>query len=173
MIKRDELLFVVDQDNSPLEPKTRREVHETGLWHRTAVVWVINASNEVLCQKRSQLKDTSKGIWEPYFGGHLAPNISYVDGAYIELSEELGLKLRKDKFILYKEYRNEKAKEFQGVFGVNWSGNVEKLKLEKEEVEEVKWMYIYQVKLLMLVERDKSWTEMAYSNDILEWLLTL
>jgi isopentenyl-diphosphate Delta-isomerase len=118
VINKDEMLFVVDKNNNPLEPKPRSEVHSKGYWHRTAHVWILNFKNQLLCQKRSLLKDSNPGFWEPFFGGHLAPGVEYLDGAIEELNEELGLNIKKDQLKLFKIYKEQgdKPSEFQGVF---------------------------------------------------------
>ncbi|HXS15141.1 MAG TPA: NUDIX domain-containing protein, partial [Candidatus Saccharimonadales bacterium] len=85
MIKKDELLFTVDENNLLQEPKPRNEVHANGYWHRTAHIWIFNDKKEILCQKRSLLKDMNPGKWEPFFGGHMAPQEEYIDNALLEL----------------------------------------------------------------------------------------
>lgn len=95
MIKKDELLFTVDEFNNPVEPMPRNEVHSKGIWHRTTQIWIINDRKQILCQRRSLLKDSNPGKWEAFWGGHLAPNQEYVDCALQELREELGISVSK------------------------------------------------------------------------------
>lgn len=43
MINKDELLFVVDENNNPVEPKPRKKVHTKGYWHRNPLPTAIFA----------------------------------------------------------------------------------------------------------------------------------
>src|ERR1700760_3261316 len=102
MINKNELLFVVDENNEPLEPQARYIVHEKNAWHRTTGIWVVNNKKQILCQKRSLLKDTKPGFWEAFFGGHIGPQETYGDNAVKELTEELGIPVQKENLLPYK-----------------------------------------------------------------------
>ena len=50
----------------------RKTCHEEKLWHRSAHVWVFDKErNRVLCQKRSEKKDTFPGMWDISAAGHI------------------------------------------------------------------------------------------------------
>ena len=134
MINKDELLFCVDENNNLIEPKPRQLVHSTGIWHRTSHVWIVNNKKEILCQRRSLLKDKAPGLWEGFFGGHIPPQVSYLDHAITELEEELGLEVSKGELKEAFVYKLTSGKEFVGVFVLNWGGDITKLKLET-----IKW----------------------------------
>lgn len=52
-----ENLDVLDeQGNKTGEIKSRDEIHEKGLWHRTVHIWVVNDNKDVLMQLRSPEK---------------------------------------------------------------------------------------------------------------------
>lgn len=172
MIDKDELLFVVDENNNPLTPQPRSLVHAKGYWHRTSHIWILNSQNELLCQRRSLLKDVNPGFWEPFFGGHLAPNVDYLEGAILELNEELGLQIDKDQLKLFKIYKEQgkKASEFQGVFLLNWDGDISKIKFEKEEIDELKWFPLSEVRQFLAKNKD-NWSEMGYEKEFFEWML--
>jgi isopentenyldiphosphate isomerase len=169
MINNKELLFVVDKDNKPIRPKTRRETHAKGYWHRTAHIWIVNRRGEVLCQQRSQLKDRNPGLWEPFFGGHLAPGEEYSEGAIKELNEELGIAVNKKELIYFDTSKSEKAKEFQGVFFHVWNSLTKLLRLEKEEVAQVKWFKISLLKNIMN-DQKLEWVIPAYGIKFLSYL---
>ena len=103
MINKNELLCVVDENDNPLEPKSREETHARRLWHRVAHIWILNKGS-VLCQQRSLLKDKNPGMWESFFGGHLSPNQEYIEGAVKELEEEIGIKVSTDDLNFYKRH---------------------------------------------------------------------
>lgn len=147
MINHKELIFTVDENNNPIEPVERRQAHVQGIWHRTTDIAVINSKNEILCHKRSMLKDTGKGLWDACFGGHMAPGIEAVDGAVLELKEESGLDAKPSdlKYITTIKHIRGNNKEFRHLFIYRWDGSADDLKLEEDEVSEVKWIPIEEV----------------------------
>lgn len=172
MIIKKELLFTVDELNNLVKPKPRDEVHNKGYWHRTIHIWVINKKQQILCQKRSLLKDTNPGKWESFFGGHLAPNQKYLDGALQELKEELGIDATRNDFHFFQIHKCESDNEFQGVYYIEWNGDIKSLKLEKEEVDQVKWFDRHQLEELLVKKVSNNWTLWGYQKDLLQKLAT-
>ncbi len=172
MINSDELLFVVDENNNPLEPKSRKEVHAKKLWHRTSHVWVRNPKKLVLCQRRSIMKDFAPGMWEGFFGGHVSAGGDYLDSAKMELEEELGIKADKADFRNFGIFKSESWTEFQGIYGLLWEGNTKDLKLEEEEVEEVAWFETSELRKIFGRE-DDDWNVQGNELEVLAWLENL
>ena len=166
MLNDQELLFTVNEDNKPIEPQPRYLVHRDGVLHRTAHIWLYNHKGQVLCQQRSLLKDNSPGLWEPFFGGHLAPGQGYLDGALLELGEELGIKPTASELQEFTIYKHLIGNEFQGVFLYKWDGDAAGLVLEPDEVEQVKFMPVDEV-LDVMKRLDPQWSIAGYSVDIL------
>ena len=125
MINTEELLFVVDEFDMPLKPKTRKQVFKEGLWRRTAHVWVINDQKQLLCQRRSMLKDLGPGLWEPAVAGHIGPTDNYFTGATRELFEETGIEVNPTDLNLFKIYRDPRFKEYRGIFYYKWNGKID------------------------------------------------
>jgi len=173
MINKNELLFVVDENNNELESLPRHTVHQKGLWHRTAGIWVINKEKQILCQKRSMKKDLKPGFWEAFFGGHLAPHEEYVDSAAKELGEELGITVQKERLIPYNIVKNDKPahREFQYCFIYELNENDREFSLEKEEVDEVKWFDLEDVRKLLTIEKDSHWVHKPWDGDVLDFIL--
>lgn len=171
MINSEEMLFVVDENNNPIKPETREYTHSNGLWHRTAHIFIVDGHGNILCQQRSLKKDQSPGKWEPFFGGHLAAGVSYVDGALTELEEELGIDVTKENMNEYIVYKYLRSKEFCGVYYTSWSGNTKTLKIEKDEVEKVEWLPIEEVLTHYKPSKDPIWTQIGYEADLLDFLL--
>lgn len=168
MINKNELLFVVDENNNPIEPKPRDEVHKKGLWHRTSHVWILNSQRQILCQKRSLLKDSSPGKWESFFGGHVAQGEKYEDNALRELQEELGIIVSEQNLHLFKINKYDHKKEFQGIYYLEWNGDIKTLQLEKEEIDQVKWFTIDKLYELM-IKGDDDWSIKGYEKELLEY----
>lgn len=172
MINPDEMLFVVDEDNNPVEPLPRSVVHAKGLWHRTSHIWVRNSHKLILCQRRSIMKDSSPGMWEGFFGGHVAAGGDYLDSAKMELEEELGIKADKAGFKNFGIFKSERGIEFQGIYGLLWDGNIKDLKLEEEEVEEVAWFEISDLREIFRRE-DDDWATLGSELEVIKWLENL
>ena len=139
MINSDELLFCVDENNNPIDPKPRSLVHTTGIWHRTSHIWVINNVGKILCHRRSLLKDNAPGQWSCFFGGHISYKQTYLESAVSELFEEINLKINKKELEEIFIYKLESGKEFNGVFILRWNGNISDLKPESDEIDKIEW----------------------------------
>lgn len=172
MINDQELLFVVDENNKRIESKPRKEVHTKGYWHRTVHVWFVNGGLQILCQKRSLMKDSNPGKWETCFGGHILEYEGYWTSAINEVEEELGLKLDKGDLIFLKTHKSERDKEFQYIFHVWWKGNLSELKLEKDEIDEVKWFDLEELRKLLTEEKDERWVITDYIVEMLDHIKT-
>ena len=87
-----ELLDVFDENgNFTGVSKPRQKVHEEGLWHKIACVFIINSKGEVLMQKRSEFKMTNPNGWTCSASGHVDAGENALTGALRELEEEIGL----------------------------------------------------------------------------------
>ncbi len=168
MINSDELLFVVDENNKPLRPLSRQIVHTQGIWHRTSHVWVINKKRQLLCQKRSAKMDRYPGFWEPRFGGHMAPGVDYLKGVVKEIMEELGIKVNPQELSLFKIYKSQDAKEFQGIYILQLLDG-RKINREEDEIDELKWINLEKV-VKISKERRKGWVRSGYEDEMLNYL---
>lgn len=174
MIDKDELIFTVDEHNQPVDPQSRTAAHKDGHWHRTAHIWVRNKKGELLCQQRSLLKDTRPGFWEAHFGGHLAPDMEYIDGAVTELKEETGLTAPKENLKLWQVYKHSSDdhpnNEFQAVYLYDWDSQISDLSPEEDEVAEVKWISQAEFKRMIFPTPQPGWRYLGYEADFLKWL---
>lgn len=167
MVNKTELLFVVDEYDSPVIPRPRHETHEKNLWHRTAHIWIVNDKKQLLCQKRSAMKDQFPDLWEPFIGGHIGPGDDYFAGAVKEVQEETGIPIEKQQLNLVKIYKDHETYEFRGVFYYRWNGKLDELISEKEEVDEVQWVDIAVLKKYLLNSESVHWCKTGYEKEIL------
>lgn len=170
MIIKKELLFTVDESNNPIEPMPRDIVHSQGLWHRTNQIWIINDKKQILCQRRSLLKDMNPGKWEALFGGHIKAGQGYVENALEELQEELGIIAAQDDLHFFTIHKSEKHKEFEGIYYLLWNGNISDLYLEEDEVDQVKWFEINELMEVLVMKKDTNWSRFGYEEDLLNKL---
>ena len=169
MIDKQELLFVVDENNKPLESEPRSFVHKNKLWHRTAHVYVVNGKGQLLCQERSKKKDTNPGKWEPFLGGHLNSGEECPAVAVKEVNEEIGLDIKESDLIPYKIHRNAHHPEFRMIYKVYWDGDIGSLRLEEDEVDRVEWFDIREVGKILL-SKNPNWTLKENDKEVIVWL---
>ena len=172
VLNKQELLFTVDEENQPITSNPRSEVHTHGYWHRTTHLWLFNNAKQILCQKRSLLKDINPGKWEAFFGGHVLADQEYIDNAVQEVQEELGITVMSSDMHLSQLYKNEQGKEFQAVYLLPWDVDITMLNLEKEEVEKIAWFDLGELEQLLLKEKSTSWSIMGYENELLQKIQT-
>lgn len=168
MLNKDELLFVVDEENNPIEPRTREEVHRYGIWHRTSHVWIINKENQVLCQQRSFKKLEAPGRWDQFFGGHVSSESDNLKTAVAELKEELGITTGPTDLKFLFTYKRDEGKEFQYVYKLNWNNNFD-IKLESDEVEQVQWFDLDELKRQTKLNPE-DWCIMGYEQKLFSLL---
>jgi isopentenyl-diphosphate delta-isomerase len=172
MIDSQELLFVVDGNNTPITPDIRKTVHTKNLWHRTTGIWVYNSKKQILCQKRSLKKDTKPGYWEAFFGGHVKTSESYEECAAIELSEEIGITVDREKLLFYKIAFSNKLthKEFQGIYLYRIDRNDTKFTFEKDEIDRIEWIEINRLYNILLTENKADWVHKPWDKEMLDYI---
>jgi 8-oxo-dGTP diphosphatase len=170
MINSNELLFTVDETNRPIEPAERKTVHTQGIWHRTSHIYVINSKGDVLVHLRSPLKDDKPNRWDTRFGGHVLAGSDYDSTAISELWEETGIKASLLDLIPIRidKYDGGTNREFPKSYMYIFEGNVDEIKLEPDEIVEVKWMSPEDIQ--MAIEEDPAhWVmDVEEFNDIYE-----
>ena len=91
MITDNELLAVVDENDTVIDTQPRGKIHRQGLRHRAVHILVINNREQLFLQKRSLSKDINPGLWDTSAAGHVDAGESYDHCAKREISEELGI----------------------------------------------------------------------------------
>lgn len=97
-----ELLDVVDHEDSVIDVRPRGEVHRLGLMHRSVHILVFGSTGEIFLQKRSTNKDSNPGLWDSSAAGHLNSGEGYDACAARELTEELGIEVQAQLDRLFK-----------------------------------------------------------------------
>ena len=148
-----ELLDLLDE-NGELSGQVRERtlVHLNGDWH---VRRRGDGGHDLLLQKRSRGKDSFGGCYDISSAGHIPVGQDYLESALRELKEELGIAAEPEDLRLVGVHDGRYEGEFHGrifknhekshVFAYEKPVEIEKLKLQKEEVESVKWMRIEDV----------------------------
>ncbi len=115
--------------------------------HHLSVVGVviINEKDEILLQKRSKMKKSNPGKWG-ICGGKVNLGETPLDAGIRETLEEIGILLNKDELKIFSINTNEKAR-----FTICYARknvDINKCKLQKEEVEKIKYFKIEELENL-------------------------
>ncbi|MFP4514567.1 MAG: NUDIX hydrolase [Parcubacteria group bacterium] len=142
---KEEYLDIVDENNILTgEKKPRKEVHNSGFWHRTVHIYYFMIKNNqyyFLCHLRSKDKDLCPNMWDTRFGGHLQAGENVENALVEELKEEIGINTNMDDFIRGPIRKRNKYpnNEFTYIFYYKGSKEISKLKFEDGEIQKVKW----------------------------------
>lgn len=149
----DELIDIFDENNnSVVNQKMKGEAHRDGLWHRTAHIWIYNSKGEILLQLRAKDKLLYPDVWDISAAGHVSAGEDPITSGLREIKEEIGLKAKQedlDFWMIRKHeavFRDIKNNEFYYVYFLKFDGDISQLKLQDEEVQEIKFLPIDEVK---------------------------
>lgn len=114
-----------------------------GSYYITVIVFIQNNSDEFLIQKRVKKKD---GKWATT-GGHPVSGQTSEQGIVTEINEELGLNVVEKNLKLIKTIKTED--DFVDIYYLKENIDIKEIKIQKEEVEDVKWMTIGEIEKLI------------------------
>lgn len=114
-----------------------------GYYIMIVIVFIENSKGEFLFQFTSKEKGN---IWATT-GGHVKSGDDAISTAVIEVKEELGIDLDKNK--LKNIYTGIKDGRIFEVFYINQDIDIRKMSLQKEEVDSVKWLSKEELKRLI------------------------
>ncbi len=126
--------------------ESREKCHKEGLWHKAVAIFIVNSKNQVLLQKRSPLKKLWPNTWDITAGGHVLAGEFGFEAVIREIKEELGVELNKNDItflgssISYNIKGDIVNNHFNEYYIVNEDIDETKLKLQEDEVSEVKWI---------------------------------
>ncbi len=155
----EEYFDIVDEDNNLTgEQRSRKEVHEKGLWHRTVHIYYINKENNnyyFLVHLRSRFKDLDPNKWDTRFGGHLKAGQTIEEALVEELKEEIGITAEVKDFI--KGPVKKSNNEFNYIFYYFGKRYLSDLNFQDKEVQKVKWMSGEEI-IKELKNNSNNWT---------------
>lgn len=112
-------------------------VLKPGEYHLVVHIWVISDDGRLLIQRRSAERRLMPGEWAATSGAAISGESSF-KAAKRELSEELGIEADRDN--LFKLLRLKRKNSFLDVWLTVSNVKAEDLKLQKSEVDTVKWV---------------------------------
>jgi len=143
------LMDVLDESGKPTGiTKSKREIHEQGLWHMASWVWIYNDKGEILLQQRSKIKDNHPGLWDISAAGHVDAEETPLIAAVREIEEEIGLNIKPDQLKLidkkiiskHNPTNDWEEREISYVYLLQYDGSVEELTLQESEVEKMEFV---------------------------------
>lgn len=167
-----EMLDIIDiKGNKTNLQEDRKIVHKKGLLHHASgVVFIRKNKNsyEILSQQRSFNKDKNAGLWDMSASGHVPSNESPLNSLLREIEEELGINVTEQElFLLGKFWRNETyskdfiENELDYIYVCEKDLPINKITIQKEEVEDVQWISTDNFKILLnngnAVKRKDVW----------------
>lgn len=143
---------------------SRDETHKQGLWHKGFIGVLVNSDDEVLMQQRSNEKDKFPGMWDLSAAGHVIAGEDAYSALIRELSEEIGAYVTRDitakncRFLesfknihtYFDKKLNQQVDEkcWYALFMVKIEQDINSFKFNDNEVKNVKWLSIYDIKKL-------------------------
>lgn len=149
----EEMLPFCDENNVVLGYKPKSEVHDRGLWHRGAHLWITDGHGNVLQQFRDPGKKILPGVWDIAVAGHVSAGERPEETAVKEAREELDLHVSLTDFQpaggtlensititdMYIEAAGWQHRVFDYNFVMSRELNLDTLRLEQGHVADVRW----------------------------------
>lgn len=162
-----EKVILVNERDEPLGLMEKMEAHEKGLLHRAFSVFVVDDENNLLLQQRAIIKYHSGGLWTNTCCSHPRQNETTLEAAHRRLIEEMGFDcdLKPLTTFIYKAELDHGLTEHEldHVFIGQWRGRP---LINKEEVENFKWMHVDDVEADIAANPDKytAWFKIIYQE---------
>lgn len=153
----ENLITIVNENDEPIGSATISEARQKGLIHRIVRIMVEGSSSRILLQKRSNNMESYPGCWDHSAAGHVDSGEDYLSAAKRELFEEIGIKAENleeiGSYFSDDSSDGQTIKRFNKVYKLVSESNP--AKLQKSEVEEVKWFTLDEIKKFIEDNPDK------------------
>lgn len=157
-----EMVDKFDNKREMLNKTTERKDKIKGEYRQSAHIWIIDDKGKFLMQKRSKEKERYVGKWSQT-GGAVDEGETPLQGALRECKEEIGLDIDKDEIELIFSFK--RKYDFVDVWLVRKNIDIENLKLQEEEVEEVK--LVTKEEIEEMIKNNETTPNVGFYFDIL------
>ena len=166
----DDLVDIIDPISLLPTKKTilKSLARKEGLMYSVSHLWIYNSKGEILLQHRCKEKKLYPNKWDISVAGAVDSGENPKQAAIREAKEEIGLVIDENKlkevFTFNENYTYNKMKinEFAHVFFLKYNGSLNSLKLQKEEVDKVKF---FSKKELELIIKEKNEEHLIWTNE--------
>jgi len=142
----DEYIDIADLDgNLTGASELKSVIHQKGLYHHTAHLWLYTKNGDILLSQRSASKAICPLMWDVSVAGHIDSGESIIKAAIRECREEIGLSLTENElhkigvFKCFQKYDSGmEDNEFHNTFIAELKVSLSALTPQKEEVEALK-----------------------------------
>ncbi|OIO80240.1 hypothetical protein AUJ84_04315 [Candidatus Pacearchaeota archaeon CG1_02_32_132] len=131
-------IIIVDDKDNVIDSKEREALDYSKDIYRVSALWVLNNKKEILLARRALSKKQNPGKWGPAVAGTIEEGETYESNIVKEAEEELGLKNINPKKG-FKELVLGQYKHFTQWFILKKDIDLDKLKINKDEVAQVGW----------------------------------
>lgn len=157
-----EFFDIINPDGTPTgKTKSNKDVHRDGDWHRTVHIWILNSQQQLLIQKRAAGMENYANMWHISVAGHMSAGDDALTTVLKEASEELDITVDpKNLEYLFEAIHQDKLSN--GTYIINHRTHVYLLpinldiatvKLQPEEVSEVKWVNFRELENLIATKK--------------------
>ncbi len=164
---KEEQVILVDEKDEPIGLMGKMEAHEKGILHRAFSVFILNDKNELLLQQRAAQKYHSPLLWTNSCCSHQRDGESNIQAGQRRLEEEMGfcVPLKELFSFIYKAPFDNGLTEHEFDHVMIGYFNEEPI-INKEEVEDWKWMTIEAVKKDMDLNPDlyTAWFKIIFGQ---------
>lgn len=155
---KEEFIEVLDENgNGTNRILPISEIKKKGYYHRVISVMIINSNKQILLCRRDSKMHIFPNLWAGFINGHIKAYENSVDASIREIEEEIGLKVSKKELnYLYTKKDNNSTGTTEYINNVFYDHylivkeiQIDKLKLQPNEVSEVKLIDFDEFKLLV------------------------
>ena len=159
-------VYDINGDYIGVKPKSFCHSKNPGVFHKPVWIWIVNGKGQVLLQKRAATKKFMPNKWDGSVTGHVVSGETSLDGCVRETSEEIGLKFNEDQFEFLGEFWAKEVWEIGQVYLLKTEIDLKRVKVQKEEVSEVKFVDFDKFKSLFFSD-----DFMPYGNEYKNWVI--
>lgn len=145
-----EVLDVVDENNTVVGKAAKDEVLKKNLIHRGAVIFLFDSKHRIFIHQRTKNKRIYPNMWNMTLGGSVVSGESFPEAANREITEEVGVKDAKLQFLFYDRYQSILDNVIACVYKLVYDGEIV---IQKEEVAKGFFVSLNELENLMRKEK--------------------
>ena len=141
-----EIVDKLDNKKEYLNKVSERHEKAEGEYRQSVHTWIMNSKGEFLIQKRTPNKKNFPNMWSQT-GGGVDSGETTLQAAIRECHEELGINIEKDEIEFMLSFK--RKYDFVDVWLVKHDYDISTLVLQEDEVSDVMWASIDEIRELM------------------------